>query len=539
MRWLAVLILLGGAGYGAMAYRARQNAGKLPPGVQVAKVERRTLEYTISATGVVAAQTGAQVKIGAQLSGRIKALRADVGQLVKAGDAIAELDLPELQAQVQQAEDNREQAEHRYQQALINATLTREQTDAEMRQAEAALASADARLRSEDAASRWQPAMTSSEITRADAALRTAESSRRQVHASVAMQLRQSQAGIDAEESNLENLRRQYRRNVSLQQRGFVAEEVVDNLRTQIEQTRTRLVSARANHGLVKEKTDADRQAAEDAVAQARANVDAANAGLMQDELRLANRDSADKLKLQASAQLRLAQANTRQRAVRERAVKEAKAALRGARHQLEYQHAQQQKTVIRTPIGGTVLSIAAQQGETVAASFAVPTLIVVADLNRLEVRAYVDENDIGRVRFGQTAEVTVDSYPERKFPGRVTKIASASTIKDNVVTYETTVALDNPAGLLKPDMTTSVDILLDRRPEVLAVPSEAVKREGEDQLVYLLPPGQLKSAKRKVKTGLDTGSDTEILSGLKPGEQVVVAGLDKLGISTGFTQRR
>src|SRR5205814_10081008 len=114
-----------------------------------------------------------------------------------------------------------------------------------------------------------------------------------------------------------------------------------------------------------------------------------------------------------------------------------------------DYQLAQLTKTVIRSPIAGTVVSIAAQQGETVAAAFAAPTLIIVTDLNRLEVKAYVDENDIGRVRLGLPATVAVDSFPDRRFTGRVTKVAAASTVKDNVVTYETTIAIDRPGGLL------------------------------------------------------------------------------------------
>jgi len=196
-------------------------------------------------------------------------------------------------------------------------------------------------------------------------------------------------------------------------------------------------------------------------------------------------------------------------------------------------------KTIIRTPISGTVLSIAAQQGETVAAAFAAPTLIIVADLNRLEVKAYVDENDIGRMQLGLDAEVTVDAFSERKLKGKVTKISAASTIKDNVVTYETIVSIEKTGGLLKPDMTTAVEILLQRRANVLTVPSEAVKRIGDRQVVYLLPPGSVKPVDRTVTTGLDSGASVEIKTGLKVGEKVVVAGLDKLGIQTGFTVRR
>src|SRR5437899_1776664 len=102
-RMVVLLAIVAGGAFGAIRYRARMGAGSLPAGVQTARVDRQNLDQKITATGVISAQTGAQVKIGAQLSGRIKRLRADVGQLVKAGDPIAELDLPDLESQVRQA----------------------------------------------------------------------------------------------------------------------------------------------------------------------------------------------------------------------------------------------------------------------------------------------------------------------------------------------------------------------------------------------------------------------------------------------------
>ena len=98
-------------------------------------------------------------------------------------------------------------------------------------------------------------------------------------------------------------------------------------------------------------------------------------------------------------------------------AVKTAQEAVRVAKAQVDYQKAQLEKTVIRSPITGTVLQLAQQQGETLAAGLNAPTLIVVADLNRLQVDAYVDETDIGKVRLGQEADITVDAFP--KAPSR------------------------------------------------------------------------------------------------------------------------
>src|SRR5206468_1271021 len=153
---------------------------------------------------------------------------------------------------------------------------------------------------------------------------------------------------------------------------------------------------------------DADVAAAHDAVSQAKANLAAANSGENQNAMRVADRENTKHAAAQARAQLEQAHSNLRQRSIHDQAVREAEGALKVAQHQLEYQRTQLSRSVIRTHISGTVVSIAAQQGETVAAAFATPTLIIVTDLNRLEVKAYVDETDVGRLHVGLPAEVKV-----------------------------------------------------------------------------------------------------------------------------------
>jgi HlyD family secretion protein len=130
--------------------------------------------------------------------------------------------------------------------------------------------------------------------------------------------------------------------------------------------------------------------------------------------------------------------------------------------------------TVVRAPIDGVVASIATHEGETVAASLAAPTFVVLIDASRLECVALVDETDIGRVRIGDTASFTVDAYPDKVFTGRVTRIAPDATIIGGVVDYEVTVRIDNAAGLL-PQMTTTVTIVGPSRP--LVIPPAAIRQ--------------------------------------------------------------
>jgi HlyD family secretion protein len=194
----------------------------------------------------------------------------------------------------------------------------------------------------------------------------------------------------------------------------------------------------------------------------------------------------------------------------------------------VDYWRAQNDKTVIRTPISGTVLSLDVQQGETIAAGLSAPTLIRVTDLHRLQVDAFVDETDVGSVEVGQPATITVDAYPNRTFRGRVVKIASGATMQENVVTYDTTVTVDNPERLLKPDMTATVRIIVGQRRDVLAVPIEAVKPGPRGQVVYVLEGTKI--VPHRVVTGISNDILTEIIHGLRAGDTIVLAGYQPQG---------
>jgi RND family efflux transporter MFP subunit len=131
-----------------------------------------------------------------------------------------------------------------------------------------------------------------------------------------------------------------------------------------------------------------------------------------------------------------------------------------GARANLAFAATQVEYARVDAPISGVVASVSTQEGETVAASFATPTFVTLVDLARLEVWAYVDETDIGRIRVGQPARFTVDTYGDEEFEGRVTAIYPKPEIRDNVVNYITVIRFEPPNGrTLRPEMTTTVRI--------------------------------------------------------------------------------
>lgn len=204
-----------------------------------------------------------------------------------------------------------------------------------------------------------------------------------------------------------------------------------------------------------------------------------------------------------------------RSKDVAELQLKEAEANLKYAEVQLGY-------TKIYAPISGVVASVSTQEGETVTASFSTPTFVTIIDLTRLEVWAYVDETDIGRISSGQNASFTVDTYTDTDFKGAVTAIYPKAEIQDNVVNYVTVLKISETGNkILRPEMTTTVDIFLETITNVLAVPNEAIRRELGRKYVYCLEDGS--RVKKWVKTGRKDNRYWEILEGLDKNDKVIV----------------
>jgi len=182
--------------------------------------------------------------------------------------------------------------------------------------------------------------------------------------------------------------------------------------------------------------------------------------------------------------------------------------------------------TQIIAPISGVVSAVSTQEGETVAASFAAPTFVTLLDLSRLEVWAYVDETDIGRVRIGQKARFTVDTYGDREFDGTVTAIHPKAEIRDNVVDYVVVVRFTPPRDfILRPEMTTTVKVDLERHLNALALPMRGIHREGSR--AFVLCRNADKTEQRWVSTGIRDDSYWEVVGGLHEGDEVLIGNLN------------
>lgn len=185
--------------------------------------------------------------------------------------------------------------------------------------------------------------------------------------------------------------------------------------------------------------------------------------------------------------------------------------------------------TTIVAPMDGVILSRDVEIGDAVSSILVLgstATLVMTeGDVNQVYVQGKVDEADIAHVYLGQAARIKVESFRDRTFLGKVTKIAPLGVEKDNVTTFEVRVSIDNPGGELKANMTANAEILLDEHKNVLTVPENAVAYDNQKNAFVDLPDKNQKDGMRKipVKVGLSNGSVTEIVSGLNLGDQVVL----------------
>jgi HlyD family secretion protein len=269
---------------------------------------------------------------------------------------------------------------------------------------------------------------------------------------------------------------------------------------------------------------EAQMQQAQGDLASARADVTLKGQNLQRKKI-LVPLKAASQLDLdQATAELAQAQATV--------TIKEA--ALHSAQANLGY-------CKITAPVDGIVISRKVDEGQTVIAAMSTPVLFTVAqDITKMNITADISEADIGQVKVGQDVEFGVDAFPNEVFHGKVSQVRKSPTTTQNVVTYQTIIAVANPEQKLFPGMTADVSILVLERSNVLKVPNAALRYSPPDNAKFsATPPKQLQRAQqlayalqadnvtltpRIVRTGATDGVGTEIVEGLAASDRVVTA---------------
>jgi HlyD family secretion protein len=185
--------------------------------------------------------------------------------------------------------------------------------------------------------------------------------------------------------------------------------------------------------------------------------------------------------------------------------------------------------TTVTSPIDGIILSRDVEVGDAVSSILVLgssATLIMTeGDTSEVYVKGKVDESDIGKVYMAQPARIKVESFKDKTFNGKVTKISPMGVEKDNVTTFEVRVSINNPGGELKAAMTANAEIILEEHKNVLQIPEGSILYDKDKKASVEVPDEKGKEGKRKVAVniGISNGAKTELLSGLKEGDQVVL----------------
>ena len=392
---LLVLILAVGTAAGIWFWHNQRSQPEQTVAPAIGKVARRDFTVTVQAIGAVKPQIGAEVRVGARISGRVVRLHANLRDRVEEGQTIAELEQEELQAAVDERQAELELAEAKL--AALSRVFPREIEKAE------------------------------SEVTRWEATVDLAK--------------------------------KELARQDELLEQEFISQQERDRAEEKLLVAQAQLKTAHKALEVVNTNSEEDQKKAAAEVARAKA--------------------------AKISAETRLAYAT------------------------------------ITAPISGVIGSVSTQEGETVAAGLNAPTFVTIVDLSRLQVDAYVDEVDIGKIQVGQEAVFVVEAFPVKEFQGKVMAIYPKAIIQDNVVKYVAAIEIKSEyEGFLRPEMTTTVEILLEPR-SVLAIPSKAVKRDSGRNVVYV--PGENGPEIREVKIGWKSGSWAEVVSGLAEGQEVLL----------------
>ncbi len=207
----------------------------------------------------------------------------------------------------------------------------------------------------------------------------------------------------------------------------------------------------------------------------------------------------------------------------------QARAQVQQATANLERAQEEFRNSTLVAPIDGLVLSRNVEVGDAVSSILILgssATLIMsIGDTGEVYVKGKVDESDIGKVFFDQPARIKVESFKDKTFNGKVTKISPLGVEKDNVTTFEVRVSIDNATGELKAAMTANAEILLEEHKGVLQIPEGAIMYDKDRNASVEVPDPKGEKGKRKValKIGISNGAKTEVLEGLKEGDQVIL----------------
>jgi len=504
--WIAILIAAGLLSVSGASYvMLNRTAPKTNVAQMTVPVQSKSITMRITASGtVVPIQT---VNLSPKTSGRLTELRVEQGDKVKQGDIIGKMDNADIQAQLFQAQAALEKA--RAQLAEVQAGNRPE----EIAQAKARLAQAKAQLSEAKAGSRPQ------EIDQAKARLEQTKAVLAGAKTGNPQQIAQSQAQIQAIQARVDLASQRLKANQDLARQGAISQDRLQEVISEYRSATASLEEAKRRL----EQLQTGTSPAEITQKQAAVREVEQSLNLLQNGTRpevIAQRQAVVR-EAQKALDLLLAGSRPEVIAQAQATVKEAEARVQQIQVQLN-------DTIIVAPFSGIVTQRYATVGAFVtpttsaSSNASASSTSIVAIARGLEILAKIPEVDIGNTKQGQPVEVVADAYPDKVFKGKVRLIAPEAVVDQNVTSFQVRVALETGLDQLRSGMNVDLTFLGNEIKGALMVPTVAIVTE-KGQTGVLLPGENDKSVFRPVTIGSTIQDQTQVLEGLKEGEQIYI----------------
>lgn len=495
-----------------------------------APIEKTELTRSISANGQLVALTTVDIK--SKAGGKIVRLAVQEGDEVKKGDLIAEIDPSDTQATYDQAKADLDAAQARARQAETNYELQTAESARAVEDAEAQLDLAKSRLRRAELEAERQPTLTKSALATAEANQKAAQQAfERLKQATIPQRRRDTEGAFNRARAAFDAAKAEYERQENLLKKGYVAIGAVERAKSALETARADFENARLRLETLDRDLEAEESAVREALNRANADLDEAKANQSQVQTSKQNLIEAQKALRSAEIALQKAKDDRKNIDVRRQDMISSKAStvrnevtLRNAKVQLD-------STTVVAPRDGVVTIKYLEEGTIIppgTSTFAQGTSIVqLSDTTQMFVECAVDEADIGQVKIDQKVKIVVEAFPGAPVEGVVERVNPSATTNQNVTAVKVRVKI-KPGYKVKllPGMNATCEFLTLEKNDVVVAPAQAIQRE-KGKVFVKVKGKDGKPVRREVEVG-ETGNDgVEILSGVQPGEEVVVAEID------------
>lgn len=528
--WIVGLLVAGVGGYWWFTRNGSSGEGDIE--YRYSKVEKGELVRSISATGTLVAST--MVDIKSKAGGKIVRLAVDEGSFVKKGDLIAVIDPADTQATFDQASADLTSAQARASQAEVNFRLQVANSQTAVADAEASLQTARIRLERAKLELERTPMLASASVRNAQAAYDEAVEAKKRLEQVTIPQRRREVIGThDRTKADFDVAQAEYERQKRLLANGFTTQVNVDKAMSALEGARAAYQMAKTERDTIDRDLQADILSANAAIARTKASLDQAKANTSDTAIQKHAVAEAEKAVKIAQINLQQAKDGAMTNRVRSEEFRAAKASTVRSRVFVENAKVQLDSTTVLAPRDGVVTTKYLEEGTIIppgTSTFAQGTSIVqLSDVTTMFVECAVVEADVSQVRVGQRTRIVTEAFKGVKVEGIVDRVNPAAKTENNITAVKVRVKILPGAKVqLLPGMTATCEFLTLEKKDVLIVPSQAVKHDGDISYVEMKPlDAKGKPRQVEVKTGEVGNNGTEVLDGLKVGDEVVTATID------------